>query len=165
MGVSIQEINQMGIAEFISTLGRVFEDSPWIAKKAWAGAPFYSKDHLLETMITVVQESEKPLQLQLLRAHPDLGTKFKMSIASAKEQQEAGLNTLSEQEFESFSVLNRMYADKFGFPFIMAVKGQKKLTILAALKERINFSNETEFEHALKEVVKIASFRLNEMIL
>lgn len=155
----------MSATDFISSLGWVFEKSPWVAEKAWERIPYHSKDHLLVTMITIVKVAEKPLQLSLLRSHPDLGTKLKMSDVSLQEQSHAGLDTLSEQEYEDFSLLNWMYVDKFGFPFIMAVKGQDKQTILEAMKERLYSSIEEEWNQALQEVFKIASFRLNDMIL
>lgn len=165
MGTSIQELNQMSEADFISTLGWIFESSPWIAEKAWGKLPFHSKEHLKETLVMIVQKAGKSAQLALLQAHPDLGTRLKISDVSLKEQRNAGLETLSEQEYEDLSLLNWLYVEKFGFPFIMAVKGQDKKTILTAIKERIYSSIDEEWKQALEEVFKIASYRLDDTIL
>ena len=160
----IEQVNQMTKEEFVGKVGWVFEHSPWIAEKAWESRPFPSREALLQTMITVVQKAEASAQLQLLRAHPDLGTRLKITIASQKEQAGAGLDQLSKEEYEELASLNQRYVEAFGFPFIMAVKGQSKESILSAMKERIHHSVEEECSRALQEVYKIAAFRLNETI-
>ena len=162
--LKIEKINQMNKDVFVETLGWIFEHSPWVAQGAWERQPFQSRNHLFQTMLTIVQNAEKSLQLALLRAHPDLGTKLKMSDVSQKEQSGVGLDKLSKDEYEEFAALNQRYVTKFGFPFIMAVKGQNKDTILSAMKERVDYSFEAECITALNEVYKIAGFRLNDMI-
>ena len=162
--LTIQKLNQMEKNGFVETVGWVFEHSPWVAEKAWERLPFLSRKELFQTMMMIVQDAEEDLQLALLRAHPDLGSKLKMSEESQKEQAGVGLNQLSKDEYEEFAALNQRYVKKFGFPFIMAVKGQNKDTILSAMKERVDYSHEVECITALNEVYKIAGFRLNEMI-
>jgi OHCU decarboxylase len=157
-------VNQMNKEEFIKRVGWVFEHSPWVATLAWGRLPFQSREQLLQTMIEIVQNADKSLQLSLLRAHPDLGTRFKISEVSQKEQSGVGLDKLSNDEFTEFVSLNQNYVKKYEFPFIMAVKGQSKETILSAMKERINNTYEDEYETALNEVYKIAGFRLVDTI-
>jgi 2-oxo-4-hydroxy-4-carboxy-5-ureidoimidazoline decarboxylase len=157
------EANQMNRKEFIQKVGWVFEHSPWVASAAWENIPFESREHLLQTMIDIVQNAEETMQLALLRAHPDLGTRLQMSEISQKEQAGAGLDQLTKEEFEDFVSLNQYYVQKYNFPFIMAVKGQSKESILAAMKRRVHNSYDEEFNIALREVYKIAGFRLNDI--
>jgi 2-oxo-4-hydroxy-4-carboxy-5-ureidoimidazoline decarboxylase len=162
--LSIQKVNQMPKDVFVGTVGWVFEHSPWVAEKVWENKPFPSCARLLQAMIDVVEKAEKSLQLALLRAHPDLGTRLKMSEISQKEQRGVGLNQLTKEQLDEFVLLNQKYVKKFGFPFIMAVKGQNKDSILAAMKERVDYSYEAECRTALNEVYKIARFRINDII-
>jgi len=158
----IHEVQQLSREEFLLQVGWVFEHSPWVAEKAWESRPFLSKEDLFQKMVKVVENAEVTDQLKLLRAHPDLGTRLKISEVSQKEQASVGLDKLSPNEFREFAFLNEKYVEKFGFPFIMAVKGQNKDSILAAMKERIHSSNDEERMNALNEVYKIAGFRLND---
>jgi 2-oxo-4-hydroxy-4-carboxy-5-ureidoimidazoline decarboxylase len=160
----IKEVNQLNKEDFVETIGWVFEHSPWVAEKAWESMPFKSREELLQTMVTVVKNADHALQLALLRAHPDLGTRLKISEVSQKEQAGVGLDKLSTQEFAEFVSLNQSYVEQFEFPFIMAVKGRNKDTILAAMKERVGNNYEQEFLTALNEVYKIAGFRLIDVI-
>jgi 2-oxo-4-hydroxy-4-carboxy-5-ureidoimidazoline decarboxylase len=160
-GEAMVEVNQMNKEEFVQKIGWVFEHSPWVASAAWESMPFESSEHLLQTMIDIVQNAEDSKQLALLCAHPDLGTRLQMSQVSQKEQAGAGLDQLSKEEFEEFVSLNQRYVQKFNFPFIMAVKGQNKDSILATMKQRVHNAYDEEYTIALHEVYKIAGFRLN----
>jgi xanthine dehydrogenase E subunit len=162
--ISIQEVNQMSKEEFLSAFGKLFEHSPWVAEKSWFHRPFSSKEALFKTMVISVQKAEQPLQLALLRAHPDLGSKLMMSEVSKQEQAGVGLDQLSQVEFNQFSSTNQAYVKKFGFPFIMAVKGQKKESIYSSMKKRLNNTLEEENVIAMNEVFKIARFRLDDLI-
>ena len=162
--LSIDDVNQMNKEEFVSAVGWVFEHSPWVARVAWESLPLNSIDELLQTMVTVVKNAEEALQLALLRAHPDLGTRLIISEVSQKEQAGVGLDRLTKDEHKEFMSLNQRYVDRFGFPFIMAVKGQNKDTILAAMKVRVANAYEQEFLTALNEVYKIVGFRLTDLI-
>ncbi|TDL64782.1 2-oxo-4-hydroxy-4-carboxy-5-ureidoimidazoline decarboxylase [Rhodococcus qingshengii] len=161
----LTEFNQMNKDEFVERVGWVFEHSTWVASAAWENVPFESRESLLQTMIDIVQKAEESMQLALLRAHPDLGTRLQMSEISQKEQAGAGLDQLTKEEFEDFVSLNLQYVQKFKFPFIMAVKGQSKESILAAMKQRVHNSYDEEFNIALLEVYKIAGFRLNDIFI
>jgi 2-oxo-4-hydroxy-4-carboxy-5-ureidoimidazoline decarboxylase len=103
-------------------------------------------------------------QLILIRSHPDLGSKAKMAEASVKEQAGVGLDRLNSQEFDRFQVLNHKYKEKFGFPFIIAVKTQNKMSIFDAFELRLQNAIELEKERALLEIFKIAKFRLLEIV-
>src|SRR5207248_8925816 len=103
-------------------------------------------------------------QLALLRAHPDLGTRARISEASTGEQQGAGLDRLTKEEFDRLQRLNDQYRQTFGFPFLFAVKGSTKHDVLAALDARGRRSRDEEFAEALQQVYKIARFRLEEML-
>ena len=116
--MKIDEVNQYGKQQFAETLGWVFEDSPWVAERAWRHRPFASRTHLCETMKGEVEEASYQEQLALLRAHPDLGTRAKISSGSAGEQAGAGLDKLTEAEYARLMELNTAYRDKFAFPFL-----------------------------------------------
>lgn len=150
---------------FTETLGWIFEHSPWVAERTWSKKPFASISDLHQVMKHIVNESTTEEKLALVRAHPVLATRQRMAEASVEEQSGAGLNQLSKEEFEDFQQLNQAYFDKFQFPFIMAVKGQNKDTIRAAMRERLQLSPEKELEEALQQIYKIARFRLEDLII
>ncbi|MDG5787906.1 2-oxo-4-hydroxy-4-carboxy-5-ureidoimidazoline decarboxylase [Evansella sp. AB-P1] len=158
------DINRMERHEFINKIGLVFEHSPWVAEVSWYLHPFESFEEMYNGMIEEMYNANTSLKLSLLRAHPDLGTKFDLSASSKEEQKSAGLNELTEEEFKEFTKLNRMYVEKFGFPFILAVKGKGKEEIKLQMRTRITNSYEKELETALSEVSKIARFRLFDLV-
>ncbi len=115
-------------------------------------------------MVTVVSAMTSAEKLALIQAHPDLGSKAKMAEASVSEQAGAGLDRLSVEEFDRFQFLNRSYREKFGFPFIVAVKNHTKTSILEAFKQRLDNSPETEMQQAVAEICEIARFRIESAI-
>ena len=160
--MTITELNASGRAEFVGALGWIFEHSPWVAERAWARRPFESLDDLHAALTRVVEEATEAEQLALLRAHPDLGTRARISEASTGEQQGAGLDRLTKEEFDRLQRLNDHYRTTFGFPFLFAVKGSTKHDVLAALDARSRRSRDEELAEALRQVYKIARFRLEE---
>ncbi len=150
--------------EFIETVGWVFEHSPWVAERAWAKRPFCDFDSLHLAMAKQVELASPDEQLSLLRAHPDLGTRAKVSDASAAEQAGAGLAQLTQEEFQHFTELNDKYKQKFGFPFLLAVKGYTKQDIIRSLQQRLASSHEVEFAEALRQVYRIAALRLHDVL-
>jgi 2-oxo-4-hydroxy-4-carboxy-5-ureidoimidazoline decarboxylase len=158
--MNIDELDHLPQNEFVERLGWVFEGSPWVAERAWAHGPFQSIDGLHAAMVAEVEHATTEEQLALLRAHPDLGTRAKMSSASVTEQVGAGLNHLTGDEYTELMRLNTDYRNEFGFPFLFAVKGGKKDDILKSLRERVAGSREEEFRTALEHVFRIARFRL-----
>ncbi|MGO4371642.1 2-oxo-4-hydroxy-4-carboxy-5-ureidoimidazoline decarboxylase [Paenibacillus sp. MCAF20] len=161
---TINEINELDRQAFVAVLGEIFEHSPWIASSAWEMRPFVSKEALHEAMANVVREASNDQLIELFRAHPDLGTRLAVAPYSAKEQQAAGLNQLTSEEFEVFSELNRKYVEQFGFPFILAVRGKTKEHILTAMESRIHHSMQEETTQALSEIEKITKFRILDLI-
>jgi OHCU decarboxylase len=164
MPLSIEEINHFGKAQFIETLGWVFEHSPWVAERAWHYRPFASCSDLSEAMNGEVASASAAEQLALLCAHPDLGTRAKISPGSASEQAGAGLDRLTSNEYARLIELNNAYRAKFGFPFLYAVKGSGKFAILVALERRLGSLPDNEFAEALRQVYRIARFRLESII-
>ncbi|MFM7425061.1 MAG: 2-oxo-4-hydroxy-4-carboxy-5-ureidoimidazoline decarboxylase [Elainella sp.] len=164
MPYSLTELNALSQAEFKQVLGAIFEQTPQIAEQAWQLRPFDSVTDLHQKMLQVVAAISQAEQLALIQAHPDLGSKAKMADASVQEQAGAGLDRLSAEEFERLHRLNQTYRDKFGFPFIIAVKNHTKASILAAFEERIANSPEAERARALSEIGQIALFRLRDAV-
>jgi 2-oxo-4-hydroxy-4-carboxy-5-ureidoimidazoline decarboxylase len=164
MPLSIEEINRLAQEPFVDAFGGVFEHSPWVAERAWHRRPFSSLAHLTERMNSEVAAAIVEEQLALLRAHPDLGTRAKISPGSADEQAGAGLDRLTSAEYERLIRLNGAYREKFGFPFLYAVKGSDKTAILEALERRLNSDIEKEFAEALRQVYRIAGFRLETIV-
>jgi 2-oxo-4-hydroxy-4-carboxy-5-ureidoimidazoline decarboxylase len=153
--------------EFVTLFGAVYEHSPWIAEAAFeAGlAPHHDRiAGLHKTMRAAVEVAGRDRQLALLRAHPDLAGRLAVASAltqhSTSEQAGAGLDKCTAEEFARFTLLNDAYKAKFGFPFIMAVKGRTRGEILAAFERRLGNDTASEFRTALDEVHKIALLRL-----
>ena len=161
--MTIAELNERDRTAFVDALGWVFEDSPWVAERAWARRPFSSLDHLHQTMLDVVQQATESEQLALLRAHPDLGTRARISDASTGEQHGAGLDRLTREEYERLQRLNTDYRRQFGFPFLFAVKGSTKDDVLSALEARLRRAPIEELAEALRQVSRIARFRLEDV--
>jgi len=162
--MTLAEINAMTRDQFVAALGWIFEDSPWVAERTWTHRPFATREALHQSMTGELDKAASADQLALLRAHPDLGTRAKVSAASAGEQSGAGMDRLSTEEFETFEWLNAGYREKFGFPFLYAVKGSSKHEIFVTLGVRMDSSPEEEFRHALSEVGRIAWFRLEDAV-
>lgn len=164
MSYTLEDLNQKDQQGFVDAIGSIWEHSPWVSEEAWGSRPFTSFDNLFNTMEKVVEDSSMDRKLDLLRAHPDLGGNLKMTDESVAEQKGAGLDQLSKEEHAAFLALNKEYTEKFGFPFIIAVKGHNKDSIKAAMDERVNNDRDQELNTALKEIYKIARFRLEDLV-
>jgi 2-oxo-4-hydroxy-4-carboxy-5-ureidoimidazoline decarboxylase len=164
MSQAIAQLNLMSQEEFVRVLGTLFEHTPEIAQKAWHYRPFGDAIALHQKMIDVVEMMSKDEQLALIRAHPDLGSKAKMADSSVEEQAGLGLDKLNAQEYERFQLLNQSYKDKFGFPFIIAVKDQTKASVLDAFERRLQNNIAIEIASAIAEINKIAWFRLLNVV-
>jgi 2-oxo-4-hydroxy-4-carboxy-5-ureidoimidazoline decarboxylase len=160
--ITLAEINAMSAAEFVAAFGEIAEHSPWVA--AGVTRPFSSRDAMIKAFANVVMNASLDLQLSLLRAHPDLATRAKLTADSTNEQKGAGLDTLSVEEFAKFTALNDQYKEQNGFPFIFAVKGATKHQILASFEQRIHHSKDEEFKVALQQVCRIIGFRLEARV-
>ncbi len=162
--MTLRELNEMDLSGFVAALGWIFEASPWVAALAWEKRPFATLDALHSAMTSVVKTAAEDQQAALLRAHPDLGARAKMSDASGREQAGAGLDTLTRDELQRMQDLNAAYREKFGFPFLYAVKGSTKEDILGALERRLTSSRDIEHQEALRQVFRIARFRLEDTV-
>jgi len=154
---------------FIETYGGVYEHSPWVAEIAFDTGLSDNEDNALglsNTLSIIVDAAAYDLKLTLLQAHPELAGKLaledKLTNESKNEQAGAGLDKCTAQEYARFQELNTLYTDKFGFPFIIAVKGLNRLDILAAFETRCLHSREEEFTTALSQVHKIAKMRIHD---
>jgi 2-oxo-4-hydroxy-4-carboxy-5-ureidoimidazoline decarboxylase len=154
--MTIEELNGMDQPSFTAALDWIFEESPWVAERAWASRPFADVSALHRAMVREVEQATTEEQLTLLRAHPDLGTGARMSAASTSEQARLDFD-------QRFVALSDRYREKFGFPFLYAVKGSTRQDIFRALEERFRSDRGAEFAEALRQVYKIADFRLQEI--
>lgn len=158
--MTIEQVDQMDHVTFFANFGDIYEHSAWVAERAFAARPFRTLDNLCLEMQKQVEAAPHAEQLALIRAHPDLGTRARVSASSASEQSSAGLDQLTPEEYERLLRLNTAYKEKFAFPFIFAVSGRDKHAILAALEQRLLSTPEEEFAEALRQIYRIARFRL-----
>ena len=154
--------------DFIARFGGIYEHSPWVAEQvAEVAAGLDDVSELARLMEECVDNAGVDQQLALIRAHPDLASKAQigeeLTEASAAEQESAGLHQCSKVQFEKFEALNDAYKQKFGFPFVMAVRGSSCDEILEAFSRRLQNDKDVEFETALVEIHKIARLRLEAM--
>ena len=161
---SIDKVNNLRKSDFISIFGNVFEKNQWIAEKTYNSKPYKNFEELFSKIMEIFEHSEKERHLEILNAHPDLAVEKKLTEDSKNEQKNASLNQCTDEEIVEFKKLNEKYKKKFGFPFIIAVKGKNKEEILNSFRQRITNNINLEFEEAKKQVKKIASFRLGEII-
>jgi 2-oxo-4-hydroxy-4-carboxy-5-ureidoimidazoline decarboxylase len=163
--MNLNELNRLSDVEFTEALAGIYEHSPWISAAAHARAPFSDADALVAALREAVAQAPPARQLALLRAHPELAGKEAASgtltAHSSEEQKGAGLVNLSEAEKAELAGLNRRYRDKFGFPFIIAVRHHTKSGILAELRRRSAGDDAArEFATCLDQVHEIARLRL-----
>ena len=168
MTISIRQIDALDRGAFIARLGGIYEHSPWVAERAWMARPFRSRDALHAAMEAVVAAASNAEQLALIRAHPQLAGRLAMGAqltdASRSEQAGAGLDRCTPEEFARLQALNAAYVKKFDFPFIVAVRGLTRTHIIAQLEQRLAHSVEQEFGACLREIARIAGFRLHDLI-
>jgi 2-oxo-4-hydroxy-4-carboxy-5-ureidoimidazoline decarboxylase len=153
-------------AEFLARFGPVYEASPWVAEGVWPAVEAGRLDDpaaLAQALRAEVDAAPRVMQLALIRAHPELASRARMADASVKEQSGAGLDQCSPAEFEAFQRLNAAYNARFGFPFIVAVKGLTRADILRTFEARLANEPETEFATAIAQIHRIAGFRLAEL--
>ena len=166
--IELSTLNEMPDSEFVAALADIFERSPWVAEAVVEKRPFQSLRSMHMAMVSAVDDAGKRAQAELVRAHPDLAGKAavrgELTDESQREQASAGLDALSEEEFERFQRLNDSYRARFGFPFIIAVREHSKAGILSEFERRLENSDEEEFRQALCEIAKIARYRLDDRL-
>jgi len=162
--ISLEKINNLNKSDFLTIFGNVFEKSEWISEKVFDLRPFKNFEDLFSKIIGIYENSDKKIILKILNSHPELAVEKKLTINSKNEQKNANLNECTNDEYNEFKKLNIEYKKKFDFPFIIAVKEKSKDEILSYFRERIKNSLNEEFLEAKKQVKKIATFRLEEII-
>lgn len=167
--MTIQEINSLDQERFVMALGSLFEGPPWIVSEVWHALPIKNLTHLHQALCTIMYHAPVEQQVALIQAHPDLvgraalaGT---LTPESTGEQASVGLDRLSPAEIATFTQLNRDYYDRFGFPFVICVRENKKESILAGFATRLQHSRNREIETALDEIAKICWYRLHDIVL
>ncbi|SDL55547.1 OHCU decarboxylase [Modicisalibacter muralis] len=157
--------------DFVSRYGDIYEHSPWVAELSWdtgLGPAQDTPDGLADTMSEILAAASAERQLEVIRAHPDLAGKAaasgELTADSTREQAGAGLDQCSQEELERFHRYNDAYKARFGFPFVMAVKGSDRYKILAAFETRLNHSLDEERRTAIEQINRIARFRLQSRI-
>jgi 2-oxo-4-hydroxy-4-carboxy-5-ureidoimidazoline decarboxylase len=166
--MTLAQLNSCNREEFVSVVGPVFEHSPWIAEVTWHKRPFASVEQMHEALCKTVMEGGEQKQLALIRAHPDLVGKLalagQLTKESTGEQVSAGLDKLTAQEAKLFQSNNAAYKAKFGFPFIICARLNKKEAIIKGFETRLKNSRSQEVKAALEEIGKIAWLRLVDLI-
>jgi 2-oxo-4-hydroxy-4-carboxy-5-ureidoimidazoline decarboxylase len=165
---TLAKLNGLPQNDFVQIVGPVFEHSPWIAETTWKQRPFADFQNLHRALCETVKNSGQETQLSLIRAHPDLVGRTALAGTLAREstgeQASAGLNQLSPEEIDLFQIQNAAYKNKFGFPFVICTRLNKKEAILAGFEQRLKNSREQEIKTALEEIFKIAELRLQDLI-
>ena len=177
--MTLAAVNALAPAAFTARFGGVAERSPWVAERAADARPFASRREMIAAFAAAVRSAPPEAQLALLRAHPDLADRAavaggtgadrasgadRIAVESRREQAGAGLDRLTPEEFARFGALNARYRARFGFPFIFAVKGANKDTILAAFAERIGNGAAAERAAALANVERILRYRIQDRV-
>ena len=166
--IPLEELNAMASTDFIAALGSVFEHSPWVPERVFGLRPFASGIDLHRAMCAAVLQAGPDLQMALIRAHPELAGKLALggalTAASSSEQKGAGLSNCTASQLAKLQALNAEYGQRFGFPFILAVKGHNPDSVIAALAERVTHDADRERAVALSEICRIAAFRLSDLV-
>lgn len=166
--ITLAEANALDPAAFVERFGDIAEHSPWVAAAAEPRRPFAGREAMVAAFRQAVERADADLRLSLLNAHPDLAGRAAIAgdigADSRCEQAGAGLDRLTADEFARFTELNARYRDRFGFPFILAVRGATKHDILAAFEARIGNAREVELATATGQVCRIMRFRLEDRV-
>ncbi|HPP82735.1 MAG TPA: 2-oxo-4-hydroxy-4-carboxy-5-ureidoimidazoline decarboxylase [Rubrivivax sp.] len=169
--LTLEALNAASRAQFTALLDGTYEHSPWIADAAWAARPFATLAALKHALVAAVRAGGREAQLALIRAHPELAGKAMvartLTAESSNEQGKAGLTACTPAEFERIQQLNREYNERFGFPFILAVRGPRgtglsKAQIIATFERRLHHHPDFEFAEALRNIHRIAEIRLDD---
>ncbi len=162
---SMARVNDMDRATFAEVFGQVYEESCWVAERAWEQKPFADRAALANAMEQIVRAAGSNQVLALFRAHPRLGIVAPMSAYSREEQAGAGLSGRgAEEDRIVLAKLNDDYEAKFSFPFIIAVRGHTPASIIEACSSRLSADREPEIQQSLEQVCKIAGLRLADLI-
>ena len=161
---NVNDLNALGRDEFTRVLAPIFENSPWVAERTAGKRPIANRGELHAALCETVMKASEDEKLSLIRAHPDLVGRDLLTPESKSEQDRAGLGQLSPDEIERFREYNARYRERFGFPFVICARLNKKKAILDAFPVRLQNSSEQEIETALREIFKIAELRLKDLV-
>jgi 2-oxo-4-hydroxy-4-carboxy-5-ureidoimidazoline decarboxylase len=163
-GLTIAQVNGLDRDGFVAAFGQVYESTPGLAEAAWGGRPFADRDGLVRAFRAAADRLDGPSVLALLRAHPQLAAGGAMTAASADEQRSAGLSDLDRRTGAEIVAGNARYFERFGFPFIIAVRGLQPADVGAALAERLDHDQAEEQATALAQVQRIAELRIDQLV-
>src|SRR5579871_3090432 len=162
----LDELNTCTPSDFVAALGNIVEYSPWVAEQALAARPFPGVNALFAAMKTAVERAPEELRLKLIKSHPDLADKTRrasgLTAESTAEQNSAGLDRLSDAEYEAFERVNNAYRAKFGFPYIVSVRRHTKDSILKDFERRLPNDIAVEARTSIAEICRIAALRLDQ---
>jgi OHCU decarboxylase len=166
--MNLADINALDRDAFVRALGGIFEHSPWIAERAFHARPFADTQALHRAMTTAMRSATREEQLALIRAHPELAgramVRNELTPDSKSEQAGAGLASCSADEYQRLVELNGRYNAKFGFPFILAVKGYDRAGVIEEFGRRVERDAQTEFAEALAQIERITRLRLDALL-
>ena len=166
--ITLADLNACGEEDFVARLANVFEHSPWIAEQAASSRPFAGVQALFDTMKAAVDRAPPELRLALIRAHPDLANKTQraagLTVESNAEQNSAGLDRLSDAEYQAFERVNNAYRSKFGFPYIVCVLRHTRDSILRDFERRLPNDAKAEAQKSIEEIYRIAALRLDQVV-
>ena len=166
--IALERLNSIPAQDFVAALASIFEHSPWVPERVAALRPFASVIALHQAMSATVLQAEEAVQLALIRAHPELAGRAALrgdlTSASTSEQKGAGLSAMTQSQLARLQSLNAEYANRFGFPFVLAVRGHTPDSVIATLAERVNNDAQEERGAALREICRIAYFRLADLV-
>lgn len=168
MRYTLTQLNALRPDAFVALLAGIYEHSAWVAEAAAGARPFDSVDALARRMADVVEQAGAARQLALINAHPELAgaaaVRGELTAESTREQSGAGLSQCTPKQLEKLQRLNRAYREKFGFPFILAVRGYDRDGIIANVEARLSHSREEELRMSMEQIHRIARFRLDDLI-
>jgi len=166
---TLAALNRGSRDDFLRACGHLFEASPWIAARAWPRHPFPSVEALHRELVEVLHAATREEKLGLIRAHPDLVGRLsarapEVGVESAGEQAAAGLDAVTDEEAQRFRLYNEQYRERFGFPFVICARENRKQAILSEMPRRLGQDRESEMATALAEIEKIAWLRLRDAV-
>lgn len=168
MPCPLAELNACNLSRFLEVCGPLYEHSPWVAERAFSRRPFASREALHAALVAAVAAATADEQLALIRAHPDLVGRLaregRLTTASTTEQAAAGLATLSPAEIAAFARFNEAYRERFGFPFVICARENRKEAILSAFPVRLAHTADEERATALAEIGRIGRLRLLDAV-
>lgn len=166
--INITDINSQDFGTFVEKFNNVVEHSPFVAGTLWKMKPFHSVDHFVLNTFKTIYSLPTIMQEGILRLYPDLAGHLaddgQLGLESTLEHSAANLDQLTYEEKTQMADLNQKYKDKFGFPFVICARMNKKDAILSGLKARLNNSQEHELQNGIREVMKICELRIRDLI-